>query len=347
MRIEQLTFTRFIAALLIVLFHFARQVPPFDHPTVASWVLQMNTAVSYFYLLSGFIMVISYGHVRHLNWLSYMQNRVARVYPVYLLGFFAMLLLPLLDWDVNIFRVFFGLTLTQSWVPGYAMTYNFPGWSVSVEFFFYAVFPFLLNYGYHRYRFKTLLIGGLLLFIVSQVVFHYALQSPFYQGDRTPSHDILFYGPYMHLNEFVLGNIAGFYFLAQGKKLQGNYDIWILVLLLALVLAIHFLPFLNFHNGLLAPLFLPLIVLLAANTGTITRWFSHRLPVFLGEISYSMYILQLPVFYYLKPLDLGSPVLTFWVKVILHIGICSVCFIAVEKPMRQWIKNINFKRFSR
>lgn len=342
MRIEQLTFTRFIAALTIIIFHFARQVPPFDSAFLSDVVLKLSVGVSYFYLLSGFIMIVSYGSFQKLGWIQYMQNRVARVYPVYLLGFLSMIALPLLKNDVNIFKAFFGVTLLQSWIPGYAMSYNFPGWSVSVEFFFYATFPFLINHIYHKFSFKTVLIAALSLFIVSQLLFHYGLHHPFYQGDPSPSHDVLFYGPYMHWSEFILGNVAGLYFIKNKEVLQKNWDIWIVILTLLVGVLLKKVTVINFHNGMLAPVLLPLIVLMAANTGRITRWFENKWAVFLGEISYSMYILQLPVFYYLKPLDLGNVVLTFVVKLLIHIAICSLCFHFVEKPLRTKIKNWKF-----
>ena len=113
-----------------------------------------------------------------------MQNRVARVYPVYLLGFLSMIALPLLKNDVNIFKAFFGVTLLQSWIPGYAMSYNFPGWSVSVEFFFYATFPFLINHIYHKFSFKTgnmrieQLTFTRFIAALTIIIFHFARQVP-------------------------------------------------------------------------------------------------------------------------------------------------------------------------
>jgi hypothetical protein len=60
MRIEQLTFTRFIAAVAVVIFHFGREVFPFQHPILQPLVLSANIGVSYFFILSGFVMIIAY-----------------------------------------------------------------------------------------------------------------------------------------------------------------------------------------------------------------------------------------------------------------------------------------------
>ena len=47
--------------------------------------------------------------------------------------------------------VLVALALVQAWVPHLAFAANPPGWSLSVEAFFYAVFPFVV----HRLRCRT------------------------------------------------------------------------------------------------------------------------------------------------------------------------------------------------
>lgn len=345
MRLEQLTFTRFLAALAIVFYHFGRTVYPFNIVGVNEVLLQANVGVSYFFILSGFIMIISYGGKSPINWFDYIKNRIARVYPLYLLGILSMLVLPLLALDVNIFDLFYVTTMIQAWIPGKAMSYNFPGWSISVEFFFYALFPFLLNHLYSKnYKLKTLTFWVVGFWLITQVVFHYYAGSSFYQGDPSPSHDLLFYFPVMHLNEFLIGNLAGLFFVKYKEVYRKNYDSALIVLVVLLLLAMKFPMGLRFHNGLLAVLFVPLILLLSFNTGFLTRWFSKKPFVFLGEVSYSIYILQLPVFYYTKNIHIGNEVTTFYLKVVFHIAICCFTYLYIEKPLRNIIKNIRFSK---
>src|SRR5688500_13750891 len=54
----------------------------------------------------------------------------------------------------------------------------------------------------------------------------------------------------------------------------------------------------DFHNGLFALFFAPMLFLLAMSQGTVNRLFSKKIPVYLGEISYGVYIFQYPVYFF-------------------------------------------------
>lgn len=86
MRIEQLTFTRFIAAIAIVIFHFGKESYLFNSDYVSFIFRQAHLGVSYFFILSGFVMIIAYGNKKNINFIEYIKNRLARIYPVYLLA---------------------------------------------------------------------------------------------------------------------------------------------------------------------------------------------------------------------------------------------------------------------
>ena len=59
MKLEQLTFTRYIAALSVVFFHYGAWVFPANIPWLNPILAAGPIAVSYFYVLSGFIMAIA------------------------------------------------------------------------------------------------------------------------------------------------------------------------------------------------------------------------------------------------------------------------------------------------
>ena len=146
MQLDQITFTRFIAALSVVFFHFGNQVFPLNIPLLDNVMKAGPIAVNYFYLLSGFIMAIAYyrpDSTKSFNIKSYWLARFARIYPVYLIAFLLIAVTKLNEPDITT-SLLLNASLLQSWIPDYALSLNSPGWSLSVEAFFYLCFPVLL-----------------------------------------------------------------------------------------------------------------------------------------------------------------------------------------------------------
>ncbi|MBW4888782.1 acyltransferase family protein [Mucilaginibacter sp. HMF5004] len=150
----------------------------------------------------------------------------------------------------------------------------------------------------------------------------------------------------MHLNGFLIGNLAGFIYLKLKHK-RANYDIGLIVLTIAMFLtfylSIQFGLKLDFHNGLMAIFFVPFIILLALNTGIITRIASNKVCVMLGEISYGMYILQVPLILMInhlyKIIHLEQPEACFYISTAILIGVAAASYYIIEIPARNRIKS--------
>ncbi len=346
MRIEQLTFTRFIAAISIVIFHYGSGSFLFNNELVSFIFKQANVGVSYFYILSGFVMIIAYGNLKKINFFGYLKNRFARVYPVYFLAIFLIFGISLFK-NLNILDLTLNMFMIQAWVPGKALTINTPGWSLSVEFFFYLLFPILLNLIYSTKKLKNITLFIILFWIASQIIFHLTMYSilkiPFYSIQ-----DIL-YHPLMHLNEFLIGNLAGIFFIKKQKNYKREYSFQIIILMIILITVLKFPMGFNLHNGLLAIFFVPLILLISLNKGIFTKLLSKKPFVFLGEISFSLYILQAPVWMFfsdyrmLKYVGLNKITdftTSFFIRLIILIIFSSLSYLYFEKPIRNYLKNI-------
>lgn len=347
MRLNQLTFSRFIAAIAVVIYHFGLEVYPFKLKELQPFFKQGNIAVSYFFLLSGFIMIIAYHHYKKINFLAYIKNRFARIYPIYLLALFILLSFKLYYHKSGEFNDFFlNVFMIQSWIPGKALSFNSPAWSLAVEFFFYAVFPILFNKYYTKLSLNKLFLVALSVFIISQLLFHWGIFSNFYQGYPSKSHDLLFYFPPMHLSEFLIGNIAGLLFVKKLSNHKKNYDFYILFLGCLLPILLFYNTFLNFHNGLLAIVFIPLIVFMSMNKGLFTSISKYKPFIFLGEISYGIYILQNPIFAWtkaiLKDQSVTNETAKFYVSVFMLVLISALSYHFIETPLRNKIKNFKF-----
>ena len=223
MRIEQLTFTRFLAAISIVVYHFGMELFPFRTEAVSFLFKQANLGVSYFFILSGFVMIIAYGGNgnSHIDRNKYYLSRIARIYPVYLIALLLLVYYIVRSKPIDSVGYVMNLFVIQSWFPPYPLTGNGPGWSLAVEFFFYAVFPLLFNRIYSKYKFPILAMSIVLFWLLSQVIFNVLINSSFYQGFPSKSHDLLYYFPLMHLNEFLIGNI-GRNFPGESRKKQSE-----------------------------------------------------------------------------------------------------------------------------
>lgn len=346
MRVEQLTFTRFLAAIAIVIFHFGIDLFPFNDESILFLFKKANIGVSYFFILSGFVMIIAYSNKSKISSLEFLKNRFARIYPLYFLAICMMFLFMIISHKpLEIPSLILNILLIQTWIPGQSLTINAPGWSLSVEFFFYALFPFLLNRIYNKNPLNSLAAPILLFWLISQLAFHLFLSSHFYSDYPSKIHDFTHYFPLMHLNEFLIGNLFGLFFTNKLVSQNKNYD-WIIVIILLLIMVMFKNPIgLNFHNGLISLFFAPLILLLASSNGKITTLFRHKFLVFLGEISFGVYILQVPIFLFTKNIfkfiNLTNPQVSFYCYLTILIAFSALSYIFIETPLRNKIKDIH------
>jgi len=344
MRIEQLTFTRFLAAISIVFFHFGRDVFPFQYEFSSFLLLQTNIGVSYFYVLSGFVLVIAYGNKAKINAPEFYKNRFARTYPAHFIAL-VLLLIFILTASAPFDRtgLALNLILIQSWIPAKALSFNTPAWSLSVEFFFYLLFPYLFNKLYNRIHLKATTVLVLSLFIFTQLLFNIGNFSSFNAGYGTTSYNFLYYFPVMHLSSFMMGNLGALFFLKFWKNKRLNADIIIILLIIISISALYLKDYVCFHNGLMAVLFVPIILLFAINNGFISRICQWKPLVFLGEISYGIYILQIPVFeiskYVLNNSGITNSLAVFYISLITLLIVSGISYTFFENPLRNIIKS--------
>lgn len=281
-------------------------VYPFDSGILHVVFSYGNEAVNFFFFLSGYIMVIAYykpdKDSRSINKWKYWLNRFARIYPVY---FLAILLVTVyyIAIDRELFTSFsirlpLELLLLQSWVGKSSL--NFPGWSLSVEMLFYLVFPFALAY-FSKFRPGKLIIVSVLVYLSGQLLFISALDS---FGTDVKSKLAIEYFPFFNLSTFILGVLTALIFVQNRDWLLKyrvpvkvfGYPLMVLVFIL-LYFGVDFHTY--HHNGLLAPVYALFLVIFSLPS-RLTNWLGNPAFVFLGDISYSIYILQYPVWLFYR-----------------------------------------------
>lgn len=326
--------------------------------------------VSLFFVLSGFILTYTYidprtGALRGSR-TAFWWARFARVYPAYILAL-------LLSFPVFLlYRIVLAtpparpaallsaaLTplLLQSWWPSSACQWNCPGWSLSVELVFYVVFPFAaarLAQG----RTGALLQGTLAWISCLILPIAYLVLVPADAGHPT-RFDANFwlqavkFNPITHVGEFAVGIIAGLTFLRRERVAASSSRTFGWVAVIGLLLSAAWLgtqdgPYLLLHDGLLAPLWAAAIITLARGQGTMARVLAYRPVVRLGEASYALYLMHLPLLGYLALLRgflrirHPSLVIPASIWVLSYLGVTIVVSAAVfhwvEQPARRWIR---------
>jgi peptidoglycan/LPS O-acetylase OafA/YrhL len=338
-RLEALTGLRYIAALTVLLAHMGHNIPPELYGVELSVLSALGMPL--FFTLSGFLMAYNYSapfqkNFRRTLW-TYYVARVARIYPVY-----ALCLLISFGWmgcffnelqdrpaDVATTLAYQG-TLTHSWVhvpvfQGHytprtvCQGYLGVSWSVSTEAFFYLVFPLV---ALPLARFVTgrgrMLAGAAAVYaaylVAGYLVYRRVPPEAFGYADWGVSRAWwkLYLCPYMRFGEFLVGALAGQYFLLRADRPPATGARWwagagLLAAAAALLVVGNFrvtLPHLfgaaatprwlslASANVLYAPLCAAIIYQLAALPSLAQRALGCRPMVVLGEMSYCLYLLH-------------------------------------------------------
>src|SRR5579884_1958186 len=224
--LDALTGARFLAALWVVVYHYALELRfsnltdetnyLYGHRTPLELViLQGHLAVDFFFLLSGFILAYTYitpGGGPRGGQRAFWVARVARIYPVYLLGL-ALALGPYLASGVGPALLLSSgathLLMLHAWFPA-TLGWNQPSWSLSVEAFFYALFPLLLPlFARLRGRGLALLAAGswLAFALVTAILFMIGNQVGVAAFERW--RDVVRYNPLVSLPVFTTGMALG------------------------------------------------------------------------------------------------------------------------------------------
>lgn len=347
MLIPQLTFTRFVAATIIIFFHFAayNHVWPFDVAEF-QWFTTIvkggNLPVLYFFLLSGFILTINYPKDKPQVRLSdFYWRRFTRIYPIYFVSFLISLLFVA---NISFLYFILNLVLLNGWYWD-SNILNPAAWSLSSEVFFYAVYPFLLM-GIARLK-----IGPLLALAGVHILLLYLIQLPY--GDFHFHH--ILPPPVETVLNFSLGVIAGRIYVIQYPFFDRNRA-WLSFLFLPAIALLGILILglgYTWFNGFwcFSPLFMVVIIAISSFPAhwAVTRILASPLLKKLGDISYSMFILQFPImslFNFLTNrahLTLGNTS-RFYGYLLFLIAVSFVTYTVIEDPARKKLNAFRKKK---
>jgi len=247
-------------------------------------------------------------------------------------------------------------------------------WSISTEMFFYLLYALILYRvvalaGVRR-SVVTLVLLCVLTFAAFYVVFAtrdswltfvLARHPEFISTDVDMNNSfyrwLVYLSPYFHLPEFIAGALTCQIYLLMcrsgaparrgvGQVLAWSGVAWLLAAFALLVaqwdfgVRSQFFDFVVFlhMNFLMAPGCCMLILALALGGSSLARMLSHRVPTYLGEVSYSIYLGHPFVFTFMVVIGLGAPAYTMTLGLGLVAAWASVLYFSIERPGKAWLR---------
>ena len=346
-----LTGVRTFLAIGIMFFHFTPPLPTWLQPLVGAGF----TYISFFLLISGFVLAYNYAHrADTLKPSKFYAARLSRLYPVYLLSLIVSLSMLHAEWTMRAWPEFWrGAVLTplllQGWSPTLATFWNTVAWTLATEAMLYLAFPHFI-----RMKFwptqprKLLLLFGAFWLLELVIPTLYLVLNPdgLHTIDRYSSAywlRALKYTPIPFVPIFLAGITLGR--LHAAVHVSDRAKLWMTLaalggVLFAFYVLVPRVPYVMLHGGLLTPVFALLVMGL---TGV--HWISRVLgwgPIAeFGRASLCLYLLHfntwITMHEYHLPERLHVTALEPWFSYCFILAFAYAAYRLVEHPAQKWI----------
>jgi len=266
------------------------------------WFNSGVVGVSFFFVLSGFILTYNYtdtfcANLPFRDYIKFVWDRLTKIYPVHFA--ITLLMIPLqvfspnlpLDWRAVPVHLLLGQCFWPKPEPPFVSYLNVPSWSISCEWFFYLLAPLAIYCVFGRLRRITPII-----FLASYTCFLGWLLGTSSASTR------LFYVSWFapsRLPEFLCGVFLAYLYFSYPRRLGIVVSSLLQVTGCALIVlgAVYreHAPW-PFWGGLLyVPGSAVLIYGLAQKSGLLAVHLSHRWLNLLGTASFSFYLIHAPL----------------------------------------------------
>ncbi|BAI93136.1 acyltransferase [Limnospira fusiformis CCALA 023] len=361
-RLWELDVLRGIAALSVVLFHYTSQYSTlYGHSDQVwfYWGLGRH-GVEFFFIVSGFVILITLE--RTTSCLDFIIKRFSRLYPAYWVGiiltFTITAIAQLPELQVSFPDAVLNLTMFQ-WlfnVPNVDKVY----WTLRIEICFYIMM--LLIYKLRLLKRVEVVVSGWLALTLFYSIKTYMASRGFgflENANYLQANNHLFMGSLIadnfdYLSMGIIGNlksivrelviikyahlfIAGLMIYKVNKQ---GFSIHRFLIIMICILAQRFAyPWENSWSTTI--IVASFIVLLYLGTQGYLKWLRLQPLIFLGTISYSLYLIHQNIGYALirQLYQYGfNPNLSIILAIILSIALASAITFMIELPANQWLR---------
>ncbi|GAA2358695.1 acyltransferase family protein [Streptomyces violaceusniger] len=347
-RIGSLTGVRFPAIFLVFLAHVYLAVP-FSSQDAATWYFHYfggigKVGVSFFYLLSGFI--LAWSPRKNDSPVLFWRRRLTKILPMHWLTY-ALSMIIFASSAVTGTAAVLNFFMLQAWSssPEVFGSVNAPSWSLSCLLVFYLLFPWL-NRAVARIRTAYLwwcvaaivAVIAALPAIVREVVSPDPMLTPQAPASSPHAFWIIQLFPMTRLLDFTLGILMAR--IVRTGKWIGVRPLPLALLLVAAYLASHQVPReYRLVAVMIVPLTLFIASLAASDLAGRPSLLASRPVQWLGDLSYAFFLVHWPVMMffvkvfgtrlYTVPQAIGVMALDFTVA----LGLAWLLTVAVERPL--------------
>jgi peptidoglycan/LPS O-acetylase OafA/YrhL len=326
LKLSNIQLLRFLAALMVLFSHLADQEIMWKSSSQShSWVHLLSYGkygVDIFFVISGYVITSSYMKTKKTPW-EFIVVRFFRIYPIYAIATTLLTLLHLLvpslmaESSITLRNVLSSLTFTSN-VFGYEYPFLPQGWTLEIEVLFYCIF-----------------VGSIIFCSLSQ---RFQMNSNIL-SILIISFCALIGAPTIML-EFIYGILIASILSTKGRNFLICISIFMISISILIFSRIDLDDFRVFSIG--AP-------------SAILVYFATRLPQitlrgvgFLGEISYSMYLLHGMSIAFLNRLfaflEIQSIPLFILCVLIVVLLISSISYLKIERPFndigKKYVKHV-------
>jgi len=293
--------------------------------------------VTIFFVVSAYSLCLSVSPAfegRDVSWVGYFVRRAFRIVPMYFFALAAFAVTGMVEIK-SVASLLAHVTFANIVMPQYANDVIRVEWSIAVEVAFYLLFPLLILV--HKARRPILILVSItVLAFTLRTSVSSALGEEFWQHR---GFNILW-----HLYAFIIG-IACFICIRRGDHMNG--PAWLCIGGATMLATLSVMVGEGQHSGPVFAIATALVITAFHRGSRACEWLSRQIPVFLGRISYSIYLLHAPIIWSFVGHGLSTPL---WMACVLGgtIGVSLITYLFIEKPMiemgRRVAGNISARR---
>lgn len=354
---NELTGIRAIAAYMVFFHHFSIFSGEWKGGFINSFVNEFHIGVTFFFVLSGFLICYRYYEnikIRDHKWVvQYLQNRIARIYPMYFLLTtltFLVILLRSSDWVWPGIMYFANITFLKGFFDDLKFSGIAQGWTLTVEECFYLSAPLIFVLSKKMkliYPFLFILLIGLLLVVIFQefnffgffkdfkFLFSYTFFGRCFEFFVGISLALIYKSKYQqHVTNKIYRTLFGFFWvvvciamlvLVKGDERYGVFTVYGILI-----------------NNLVLPIGIAILFLgLITEQTIVKRILGSEIFVLLGKSSYVFYLIHMGVISNAIMIYSDNALVVFLIISILSF----ILYRFIEEPSNKLIRSIDLHSF--